>query len=216
MRTKTETAKIYDLLFKHFVSKRKDNYMLAHVAHENGFLYASNGHILAKVKMEYPEEREGRAFSKTGSSEKSTVPYEGTIPLNREGDVYLPEEKVKDLMAAAKNTWRTKIDGKKVVINIGLPEKYYDYKMCNMTFRAEYLNAAFKLFEIRKKMPKLRISISNVMEMKSENEDIIVLIMPVMFPIKEDDNFFYMLTIQEAIEFKNKPKNVRDLAWYER
>jgi hypothetical protein len=213
---KSETAKIYDLLFKRFVSKRDDNYMLSHIAHENGFLYASNGHILAKVKADYPAEREGRAFSETGSSEKSTVPYEGTIPLNREGDIYLPEEEVKNLKVASKNVWRTKIDGKKVVINIGLSEVYYDYKMCYMTFRAEYLHSAFRLFEIRKEMPKLRISISNVMEMKSENEDIIVLIMPVMFPIKEDNNFFYMLTIQEAIEFKNKPKNIRDLAWYER
>ena len=212
---KTEIARIYDLLYRRFVGKRDDNYMLSHIAHVGGFLYASNGHILAKVKMDYPEEREGRTFSVTGSSEKSTVNYEGTIPKKREGDIYIPEEKVKDLIAAAKNTWRTKVDGKKVVINIGLSETYYDYKMCNMTFRAEYLNAAFKLFEIRKEMPKLRISISNVMEMKSENEDIIVLIMPVMFPIKEDDNFFYMLTIQEAINFKNKPKNLRDLAWYE-
>jgi hypothetical protein len=213
---KTEIAKIYDLLFKRFVSNKNDNYMLSHVAHKNGFLYASNGHILAKVMVNYPEERDGRAFSETGSSEKSTINYEKTIPKERYGDIYIPEEKVKDLIAAAKNTWRTKIDEKKVVINIGLSEVYYDYKMCYMTFRAEYLNAAFKLFEIRKEMPKLRISISNVMEMKSENEDIIVLIMPVMFPIKEDGNFFYMLTIQEAIEFKNKPKNIRDLAWYER
>ena len=213
---KTEIAKIYDLLFKRFVSNKNDNYMLSHVAHKNGFLYASNRYILAKVKADYPAEREGRAFSETGSSEKSTVNYEKTIPKKRDGDIYLSDEEVKNLKVASKNVWRTKIDGKKVVINIGLPEKYYDYKMCNMTFRAEYLNAAFKLFEIRKKMPKLRISISNVMEMKSENEDIIVLIMPVMFPIKEDDNFFYMLTIQEAIEFKNQPKNIRDLAWYER
>jgi hypothetical protein len=214
MGTKTETAKIYDLLFKRFVSKRDDNYMLSHIAHVGGFLYASNGHILAKVKMDYPEEREGRTFSETGSSEKSTVNYEGTIPLNREGDIYLPEEKVKDLMAAAKNTWRTKIDGKKVVINIGLPEVYYDYKMCYMTFRAEYLHSAFRLFDIRKEFPKIRISVSKVMALESET--ITVLIMPVMFPIKEDGNFFYMLTIQEAINFKNQPKNIRDLAWYER
>ena len=214
MGTKTETAKIYDLLFKRFVSKRDDNYMLSHIAHENGFLYASNGHILAKVKADYQAEREGRAFSKTGSSEKSTVPYEGTIPLNREGDVYLPEEKVKDLMAAAKNTWRTKIDGKKVVINIGLPEVYYDYKMCYMTFRAEYLHSAFRLFDIRKEAPGIRISESKVMTLESET--ITILIMPVMACIKEDDPFFTALTIQEAIEFKNQPKNIRDLAWYER
>lgn len=211
---KTETAKIYDLLFKRFVSKRDDDFMLSHIAHENGFLYASNGHILAKVKADYPAEREGRAFSETGSSEKSTVPYEGTIPPNREGDVYLPEEKVINLTAAAKNTWRTKIDGKKVVINIGLPEVYYDYKMCYMTFRAEYLHSAFRLFDIRKEFPKIRISASKVMALESET--ITVLIMPVMAPVKEDCPFFHILTIQEAIEFKNKPKNVRDLAWYER
>ena len=211
---KTEIAKIYDLLFKRFVSKRDDNYMLSHIAHENGFLYASNGHILAKVKADYPAEREGRAFSETGSSEKSTVPYEGTIPLNREGDVYLPEEKVKDLMAAAKNTWRTKIDGKKVVINIGLPKVYYDYQDCYMTFRAEYLHSAFRLFDIRKEAPKIRISESEVMVLESGT--VTVLIMPVMACIEEDNPFFIALTIQEAMNFKNKPKNVRDLAWYER
>jgi len=40
--------------------------------------------------------------------------------------------------------------------------------------------------------------------------------MPVMACIEDDDPFFHILTIQEAIEFKNQPKNVRDLAWYER
>lgn len=153
MGTKTETAKIYDLLFKRFVSKRDDNYMLSHIAHENGFLYASNGHILAKVKADYPAEREGRAFSKTGSSEKSTINYEKTIPKKRYGDIYLPDEEVERLKVASKNVWRTKIDGKKVVINIGLQKVYYDYQDCYMTFRAEYLYSAFRLFDIRKEFP---------------------------------------------------------------
>jgi hypothetical protein len=211
---KTEIAKIYDLLFKRFVSNKNDNYMLSHVAHKNGFLYASNGHILAKVKADYPAERDGRAFSETGSSEKSTVNYEKIIPKKRDGDIYLSDEEVKNLKVASKNVWRTRIDEKKVVINIGLPEVYYDYKMCYMTFRAEYLHSAFRLFDIRKEFPKIRISVSKVMALESET--ITVLIMPVMACIEEDDNFFYMLTIQEAINFKNKPKNIRDLAWYER
>ena len=211
---KTEIAKIYDLLFKRFVSKRDDNYMLSHIAHKNGFLYASNGHILAKVKADYPAEREGRAFSETGSSEKSTVNYEKTIPKKRDGDIYLSDEEVKNLKVASKNVWRTKIDGKKVVINIGLPKVYYDYKMCYMTFRAEYLYSAFRLFDIRKEFPIIQISASKVMALESET--ITVLIMPVMAPVKEDCPFFHILTIQEAIEFKNQPKNVRDLAWYER
>lgn len=212
---KTETAKIYDLLYKRFVGKRDDNYMLSHIAHENGFLYASNGHILAKVKVDYPAEREGRAFSETGSSEKSTINYKKTIPEGRYGDIYLPaDEEVERLKVASKNVWRTRIDEKKVVINIGLPAFYYDYQYCYMTFRAEYLDAAFRLFDIRKEFPKIRISASKVMALESET--ITVLIMPVMAPVKEDCHFFHILTIQEAIEFKNKPKNVRDLAWYER
>lgn len=211
---KTEIAKIYDLLYKRFVGKRDDNYMLSHIAHENGFLYASNGHILAKVKADYPAEREGRAFSETGSSEKSTVPYERMILPNREKDIYLSDEEVENLKIAAKNTWRTKIDGKKVVINIGLPEVYYDYKMCYMTFRAEYLHSAFRLFDIRKEAPGIRISESKVMVLESGT--VTVLIMPVMAYIEEDDPFYIALTIQEAMNFKNKPKNVRDLAWYER
>jgi len=208
---RTEIAKIYDLLYKRFVGKRDDNYMLSHIAHENGFLYASNGHILAKVMVNYPEERDGRAFSETGSSEKSTINYEKTIPEERYGDIYLPDEEIKNLIAAVRNTWRTKIDNKKIVINIGLPKVNYKNADCYITFRAEYLHSAFRLFDIRKEFPKIRISWSMVME----SETITVLIMPVMFPIKEDDNFFYMLTIQEAIEFKNQPKNIRDLAWYE-
>jgi len=48
-----------------------------------------------------------------------------------------------------------------------------------------------------------------------ESETITVLIMPVMACIEEDDPFFTALTVQEAINFKNKPKNLRDLAWYE-
>ena len=211
---KTEIAKIYDLLFKRFVSKRDDNYMLSHIAHENGFLYASNGHILAKVKAEYPLEREGKTFRNTGSFEKSTVNYEKTIPKKRDGDIYLSDEEVERLKVASKNVWRTKIDEKKVVINIGLPEIYYDYKMCYMTFRAEYLYSAFRLFDIRKEAPKIRISESKVMVLESGT--VTVLIMPVMACIEEDDPFFIALTIQEAMNFKNKPKNVRDLAWYER
>jgi hypothetical protein len=188
--------------------------MLSHIAHENGFLYASNGHILAKVKADYPAEREGRAFSETGSSEKSTVNYEKTIPKKRDGDIYLSDEEVKNLKVASKNVWRTKIDGKKVVINIGLQKVYYDYQDCYMTFRAEYLYSAFRLFDIRKEFPIIQISASKVMALESET--ITVLIMPVMACIEDDDPFFTALTVQEAMNFKNKPKNVRDLAWYER
>ena len=214
MDKKTEIAKIYDLLYKRFVSKRDENYMLSHIAHINGFLYASNGHILAKVRVNYPKEREGMAFSETGSSEKSTINYEKTIPKKRYGDIYLPDEEVENLKIAAKKVWRTRIDNKKVVINIGLPEVCYDYKMCYMTFRAEYLHSAFRLFDIRKEFPKIQISASKVMVLESET--ITVLIMPVMAAVEEDDPFFIALTIQEAMNFKNKPKNVRDLAWYER
>ena len=211
---RTEIAKIYDLLYKRFVGKRDDNYMLSHIAHENGFLYASNGHILAKVMVNYPEERDGRAFSETGSSEKSTINYEKTIPEERYGDIYLPDEEIKNLIAAVRNTWRTKIDNKKIVINIGLPKVNYKNADCYITFRAEYLHSAFRLFDIRKEFPKIRISWSNVMVLESET--ITVLIMPVMACIEEDDPFFTALTVQEAINFKNKPKNIRDLAWYER
>ncbi len=211
---KTETAKIYDLLYKRFVGKRDDNYMLSHIAHERGFLYASNGHILTKVKVDYPAEREGRAFSETGSSEKSTVNYEKTIPKKRDGDIYLSDEGVERLKVASKNVWRTRIDKKKVVINIGLPAFYYDYQYCYMTFRAEYLDAAFRLFDIRKEIPIIQISASKVMVLESET--ITVLIMPAMVCIEKDDPFFTALTVQEAINFKNKPKNIRDLAWYER
>ena len=211
---RTEIAKIYDLLYKRFVGKRDDNYMLSHIAHENGFLYASNGHILAKVMVNYPEERDGRAFSETGSSEKSTINYEKTIPEERYGDIYLPDEEIKNLIAAVRNTWRTKIDNKKIVINIGLPKVNYKNADCYITFRAEYLHSAFRLFDIRKEAPGIRISESKVMTLESET--ITILIMPVMACIEEDDPFFTALTVQEAIEFKNKPKNVRDLAWYER
>ena len=82
-----------------------------------------------------------------------------------------------------------------------------------MTFRAEYLHSAFRLFDIRKEIPMIQISASKVMALKSET--ITILIMPVMACIEEDDPFFIALTIQEAMSFKNKPKNLRDLAWYE-
>jgi hypothetical protein len=83
-----------------------------------------------------------------------------------------------------------------------------------MTFRAEYLYSAFRLFDIRKEFPIIQISASKVMALESET--ITVLIMPVMACIEDDDPFFTALTVQEAMNFKNKPKNVRDLAWYER
>ena len=83
-----------------------------------------------------------------------------------------------------------------------------------MCIRDRYLHSAFRLFDIRKEFPKIQISASKVMILKSET--ITVLIMPVMAAVEEDDPFFIALTIQEAMNFKNKPKNVRDLAWYER
>ena len=208
---KSETAKIYDLLFKRFVGKISDRYMLAHIAHENGFLYASNGHILAKVKMDYPKEREGKTFRNTGSFEKSTVNYEKTIPIKRDGDYYISSEEVERIKTAARKVWRTKINGQKVVINIGLPTFYYDYQDCYMTFRAEYLDAAFRLFEIRNELPAIRISTSTVMVLESET--ITVLIMPVMVAVTGNNCIFPMLTVQEAIDFK---KQERNKFWYER
>jgi len=209
----TETAKIYDLLYRSFVGKYKDDLRFACVKHKDGFLYASNNRVLAKVKAGYPPEREGRAFTKRGGEEVNNIDYELPIPKRRDDDFYLSDDDVKAIKAATRNIGRTRLNGMKVVIDIGRPTVYYEHKDCHLTFLPYYLLSAFRLFDIKKETPRIRISNSIVMVIESDTGVVTALIMPVMLPVDEGERQYHLLTVQEAIEYKKQGS--KWMAWYE-
>jgi hypothetical protein len=208
---KTETAKIYDLLYRSFVGKYKDDLRFACVKHKDGFLYASNNHVLAKVKAGYPLEKEGKSFTKSGGEEANNIDYELPIPKRRDEDLCLSDDYVKTLKAAVRNIGRTRINGMKVVIDIGHPTVYYKDKDCHLTFLPYDLEPAFRLFDITKESPRIRISGSKIMAIESDTGATIALITPVMLPVDEGERQYHILTVQEAIEYKNS----KEKAWYE-
>ena len=64
---------IYNVLFKEVVKKDKwANQRLLSVYHENGYLIATNGTILVKVKYDYNPSFEGKAIDKEGDECKET------------------------------------------------------------------------------------------------------------------------------------------------
>lgn len=208
---KIETTKIYDLLYKRFVGKYKDDLRFACVKHKDGFLYASNNRILARVKADYPSEREDRSFIRSGGEEANNIDYELPIPKRRDDDFYLSDDYVKTLKAAVRNIGRTRINGMKVVIDIGHPTVYYEDKDCHLTFLPYYLLSAFRLFDIKKETPRIRISGSKIMAIESDTGATTALIMPIMLPVDEGERQYYLLTVQEAIDYKN----LKEKAWYE-
>lgn len=207
----TETVKIYDLLYRSFVGKQKDDLRFACVKHKDGFLYASNNRVLAKVKAGYHPEREGRSFTKSGGEEVNNIDYELPIPKRRDEDFYLSDDDIKALKSAARNIGRTRINGMKAVIDIGRPTVYYENRDCHLTFLPYYLEPAFRLFDITKESPRVRISGSKIMAMESDTGATTALVMPVMLPIDEGERQYHLLTVQEAIEYKNS----KERAWYE-
>ena len=172
--------------------------------HKDGFLYASNNRVLAKVKAGYHPEREGRSFTKSGGEEVNNIDYELPIPKRRDEDFYLSDDDIKALKSAARNIGRTRINGMKAVIDIGRPTVYYENRDCHLTFLPYYLEPAFRLFDITKESPRVRISGSKIMATTA-------LVMPVMLPIDEGERQYHLLTVQEAIEYKNS----KERAWYE-
>ncbi len=210
-----DSKKLYSLLYKDFINKKDDTYNISCVKHENGYLYASDAHILAKIEYGYPDNMEGKAIDVNGNEMKPMVDYNAVIPKKNESDHYLSDEEIGNLRVAAKKVYRIGKGNFKAVIDLGLPRAdKWDGEFI-VTFKAAYLNAAFKLFDILKDNPKIRVcdSYTPLIIFESEKNDTIVLCMSVLSEADENKRVYPTFTVQEAIEYI-KP-NKETVAWYE-
>lgn len=204
-----DIEKVYELLYRNFVGENHRDFQLAYIKHERGYMYASNGHILAKIKQNYPEEREGKAFDRKGQSVTSSVDYEKVIPKKREKDYSISNDEINNLRIAARNTYCTDSSDYYIMIDTWQPIMYKGVEHI-MAFKAEYLHAAFRLFELKNANPKIRISTSNMIVFES-TDGTTILIMPAMIKVKEKEEYIYQtLTVSEAMNYKSKER-----AWYE-
>ena len=136
--------KLYDLLYKSFVCK--DNERLSGVFHENGHLYASNGHIISRIKYNYPPEKEGISINKDGNKIDKPAKYEDFITDPSLYGEIIDIDTVEKLKIGAKKLRRIRRKDFEPIIDTGLTPIFDDY--CNkiIAYRAVYLKAAFDLF----------------------------------------------------------------------
>ena len=152
-----DLKKLYNLLYKDFAPEKQINEALKSVKHENGKLYASDGHILAVVECGYPEEREGKAYRKNGDLEPGNrVRYESVIPGKHTDDISFTD-RIDDLRAAVKKVYRLGKGENKAVIDLGLTGENADGDPVRVTFQASYLHSAFQLFDLLKEEFTMRI-----------------------------------------------------------
>jgi hypothetical protein len=212
---KIDSKKLYDLLYKEFVSKNDNAYNISCVKHENGCLYASDAHILAKVEYDYPPEMDGKAFDINGNQIAPKVNYDAVIPAKSGYDHYLTDEEVNNIKIAAKKVYRVGKGNFKAVIDIGLPHMNKGEKMFIITFKAAYLNSAFKLFNIIGDNPKIRICNSHtpIIIFEGIKSDTIILCMPTLSDVNEDTRVYPKFTIQDAIKYEKPQKEKK--VWYE-
>lgn len=198
-----DPKKLYSLLYRDFTNKKDDTYNISCVKHESGYLYASDAHILAKVKYDYPENMEGKAIDANGNEMIPMVNYESAIPEKSESDRYLSDEEIDNLRVAAKKVYRIGKGNFKAVIDLGLPHAdKWDGEFI-VTFKAAYLNSAFKLFDILKDKPKIRIydSYTHLIIFESTKNDTIVLCMSILSEVDKDKRVYPTFTVQEVIEY---------------
>lgn len=211
-----DLKKLYNLLYKDFAQEKQISEALKSVKHENGKIYASNGHILAMVECDYPEEREGKAYRKNGDLEPGNrVKYESVIPGKYEDDIPLTD-RIDDLRAAVKKVYRLGKGENKAVIDLGLTGENAYGDPVRVTFKASYLHSAFLLFDLLKEEFTMRISSgsSRAMMIESFYSDSKVLAIPVWTPINPELQTRPTFTIEEALNYKPEVKS-NNKAWYE-
>lgn len=210
-----DLKKLYNLLYKDFAPEKQINEALESVKHENGKIYASNGHILAVVECGYPEEREGKAYRKNGEEQHNRVRYERVIPGKYEDDISFTD-RIDDLRAAVKKVYRLGKGKDKAVIDLGLTGENADGDPVRVTFQASYLHSAFQLFDLLKEEFTIRICSETYRGMMIESlfSDSKVLIMPVWVPMDPNLRTRPMFTIEEALNYKPEVSSTNK-AWYE-
>jgi len=211
-----DLKKLYNLLYKDFATEKQIYESLKSVKHENGKIYASNGHILAVVECDYPEEREGKAYRKNGDLEPGNrVKYESVIPGKYEDDIPLTD-RIDDLRAAVKKVYRLGKGKDKAVIDLELTGEDFAGDKMFITFQASYLHSAFQLFGLLKEEFTMRISSGSscAMVIESLYSDSKVLAMPVWTPFDVEARTRPTFTIEEALNYKPEVSSISK-AWYE-
>lgn len=211
-----DLKKLYNLLYKDFAPEKQIHESLESVKHENGKLYASNGHILAVVECGYPEEREGKAYRKNGELEPGNrVRYESVIPGKYTDDISFTD-RIDDLRAAVKKVYRLGKGKDKAVIDLGLTGENSVGDPVRVAFQASYLHSAFRLFGLLKEEFTIRVSSGTYRGMMIESlfSDSKVLIMAVWVPMDPELQTRPMFTIEEALNYKPEVKS-ENKAWYE-
>lgn len=209
-----DLKKLYNLLYKDFAPEKQIYESLESVKHENGKIYASNGHILAVVECDYPEEREGKAYRKNGDLEPGNrVKFESVIPGKYEDDISFTD-RIGDLRAAVKKVYRLGKGKDKAVIDLGLTRDA-DGDPERVAFQASYLHSAFQLFDLLKEEFTMRISSGSSRAMiESLYSDSKVLAMPVWTPINPELQTRPTFTIEGALNYKPEVSSISK-AWYE-
>lgn len=209
-----DLKKLYALLYKDFAPEKQPSIVLASVKHENGKIYASDGHILAVVECDYPEEREGKAYRKDGELETGNrVRYESVIPRKYTDDISFTD-RIDDLRAAAKKVYRLGKGMDKAAIDLGIVGEKADGDPVRVAFQASYLHSAFRLFDLLKEEFTMRIGSKRYMLIESLYSESKVLIMSVWVPMDPDLQTRPMFTIEEALDYKPEVKS-ENKAWYE-
>lgn len=209
------TKKLYTLLYGNFVKKDIIGSALESIMHKNGFIYASNGYILAQVEHEYPEEIEGKAFRKDRSLVNNTVPYDSVIPLPRVDDESFTS-RINDLRAAAKKVCRVGDKYYEAVIDTGLTGEMGSNDNLLITFQASFLVSAFQLFDLLKEDFMINVSSSSMrcMMIESLSSETKVLIMPIWTPYLKEEQTMPTFTIEEAMNYQPEIES-KDKQWYE-
>lgn len=216
LSTTMDLKKLYNLLYKDFAPEKQINEALKSVKHENGKIYASDGHILAVVGCGYPEEREGKAYRRNGDPEPgNNIRYESVIPGKRTDDISFTD-RIDDLRAAVKKVYRLGKGKNKAVIDLGITGENVSGDPILITFQASGLHAAFQLFDLLKEEFTIRVSSETYRGMMIESlySESKVLISPVWVPMDPELQTRPMFTIEEALNYKPEVSSTNK-AWYE-
>ena len=210
-----DLKKIYEFLYKNFVGVDALNPEIESIKHLDGRIYASDGHILAKVECEYPADREGKAFRKDGGLMNNSIRYESVIPASYTDDTHFTN-RIDDLRAAVKKVYRLGKGKDKAVIDFGIFGEDASGDPMLISFQASQLLIAFQLFDLLKEEFTIRVSSSSARGMMLESlySDTKVLIMPVWTPVDEKLRIRPTFTIEEALNYKPEI-STPNKAWYE-
>ncbi len=197
--------KLYDLLYKSFVCK--DNERASGVFHKNGHLYASNGHIISRIKYNYPPEKEGISINKDGNKIDKPAKYEDLITDPSLYGEIIDIDTAEKLKIGAKKLCKVRRKNFEPVIDTGLNHIFDDGCDKIIAYRAVYLNAAFDLFDVIKEDFNILFRSGNEIYDKrlifrSVESETVVEIMPVNITAYEAENMDSVFTIDKAVKFE--------------